>query len=87
MGLVRQNNGRRIDIEIWALPSNNIENFLAQIPPPLGIRSIALEDGRLVKGFIGEGAGLAHAEDITEFGGWRAYFEAVAIDSKAAKVT
>ena len=56
MGLVRQNNGRRIDIEIWALPSNNIENFLAQIPPPLGIRSIALEDGRLVKGFIGEGA-------------------------------
>ena len=63
------------------------QNPTAQIPPPLGIGSIALDDGRLMKGFICEGAGLSHAKDITEFGGWHAYLEAVANDSKAAKVT
>jgi len=63
------------------------QNPTAQIPPPLGIGSIALDDDRLVKGFICEGAGLSRAKDITEFCGWHAYLEAVANDSKAAKVT
>ncbi|MEC7655540.1 MAG: hypothetical protein VX416_04250 [Pseudomonadota bacterium] len=46
-----------------------------------------MDDDRLVKGFICEGAGLSRAKDITEFGEWHAYLEAVANDSKAAKVT
>jgi allophanate hydrolase len=43
------------------------------IPPPLGLGSVQLADGRWVKGFICEGAGLVGATDISAFGGWRAY--------------
>lgn len=49
-----------------------------QVPPPLAIGSVLLEDGCTVKGFIGEpyvieaGEGV---EDITYLGGWLAYVE------------
>ncbi len=43
---------------------------------PLGIGSVELADGRWVKGFICEPAGLVGALDITEHGGWRRYLEA-----------
>ena len=35
--------------------------------------NLQLADGRWVKGFICEPAGLTGAEDISHFGGWRAY--------------
>ena len=47
--------------------------FVAEIPPPLGIGTLELEDGRQVKGFICEPRGLEGASDITAHGGWRAY--------------
>lgn len=40
---------------------------------PLGIGDVLLEDQTTVKGFIGEGYGVVGAEDITDFGSWRAY--------------
>jgi allophanate hydrolase len=45
-------------------------------PRPLGIGTLELADGRAVKGFICEPWALAHAVDITSFGGWRAYLAA-----------
>jgi allophanate hydrolase len=50
-----------------------VGSFLALIPPPLGLGSVQLADGRWVKGFICEPAALAGAPDISAFGGWRAY--------------
>jgi allophanate hydrolase len=43
------------------------------VGPPLGIGNLECEDGQWVKGFICEGYALADAEDITHFGGFRAY--------------
>jgi allophanate hydrolase len=40
---------------------------------PLAIGNLRLADGSWVKGFVCEPAGLAGAEDITAFGGWRAW--------------
>jgi allophanate hydrolase len=48
-------------------------SFVALIPPPLGIGSITLADGSLVKSFLCEQHGLEGATDITHYGGWRAY--------------
>jgi allophanate hydrolase len=65
--------GASIAVELWDLPSGRFGSLAAEIPPPLGIGTLELDDGRLVKGFICESAGLADADDITSFGSWQAY--------------
>jgi allophanate hydrolase len=55
------------------VPENTFGGFVAAIPAPLGIGALTLEDGTVVKGFICEQAGLASAQEITRFGGWRNY--------------
>lgn len=73
-GMVRVNEGgSAIDMEVWELPSERFGDFVAGIPAPLGIGKVRLEDGSEVCGFICEGAAVASAEDITAFGGWRAW--------------
>ncbi|QJD57961.1 allophanate hydrolase [Pseudomonas sp. gcc21] len=65
--------GAAIDVEVWELPSSELGSFLTGIPAPLGLGKVQLEDGRWETGFICDPYGLAGAEDITGFGGWRAY--------------
>lgn len=65
--------GAAIAVEVWAMPMAAVGSFLALIPPPLGLGSVELADGRHVHGFICEGHALQGALDITSFGGWRAY--------------
>ncbi len=66
-------NGWGVEVEIWNMPLKEFGSLVAEIPPPLGIGTIRLEGGSLVKGFICETAGLDDAEEITRFGGWRNY--------------
>ncbi|MGE8689916.1 MAG: allophanate hydrolase [Achromobacter sp.] len=72
-GLVKSAAGAPIEVELWDVPLSAFGAFVAEIPAPLGIGTLELEDGRLVKGFICEPRGLDGARDITAFGGWRAY--------------
>ncbi|MGA8898935.1 allophanate hydrolase [Bradyrhizobium sp.] len=65
--------GVSIELEVWALPAVAFAKFVAAIPPPLSIGTVRLKDGRGVKGFIVEAAGIAGARDISEFGGWRSF--------------
>jgi allophanate hydrolase len=75
-GLVRRGlGGSAIAVEVWALPQSRFGEFIAGVPAPLCIGSVALEDGTAVKGFLCESHGIAGATDITGFGGWRAYLE------------
>lgn len=77
-GLLRvESDGAAIDLEIWDVPVAEVGSFLALIPAPLGLGTIELTDGRRVQGFLCESAGLAGAQDISEFGGWRAYLAAL----------
>lgn len=64
-------------VEVWALPAAAFGQFVARIPAPLGLGKVALADGRQVSGFLCESHALASAEEITQFGGWRAYRAAV----------
>lgn len=72
-GLISDETGAAIDLEIWALPKFQFGEFMQGIPRPLGIGTLTLENGDLVKGFICEPFGITGAEDITQFGGWRNY--------------
>lgn len=65
--------GPGVAVEIWAIPLEQFGSFVAEIPPPLGIGTARLIDGRNVKCFIAEPYALKDAVDITSFGGWRAY--------------
>jgi allophanate hydrolase len=76
-GLVRvASGGAPIAIEVWSLPPAGFGDFVATIPSPLGIGTLALSDGTSVKGFVCEAIGTEGAKDITSFGGWRAYMAA-----------
>ena len=57
-------------------------SFVAEIPPPLGIGTVTLDDGRTVKCFLGEAYAIADAENITVFGGWRKWLTARSSVSK-----
>jgi len=72
-GLVRAETGKAIEVEVWELPAAAVGGFIAGIPAPLSIGTIALEDGEQVKGFLCEAHAVAAATEITELGGWRRY--------------
>ncbi len=65
--------GDGIEVEVWAMPEGGVGSFLNAIPPPLGLGTIHLSDGSMVKGFICEPSGLEGAREITHWGGWRKY--------------
>ena len=73
-GMVRvAEGGGAIEMEVWELPAREYGSFVAGIPAPLGIGMVRLADGEQVQGFVCEAAAVTAAEDITHFGGWRAY--------------
>jgi allophanate hydrolase len=69
--------GAEIAVEVWEMPIDAVGSFLALIPPPLGLGSLELADGRWVHGFVCDASALVGARDITSFGGWKAFVAAV----------
>ena len=74
-GMVREPGfvGPGLEVEVWTLPSYAFGRFVAKIPAPLGIGKISLDDGTAVSGFLCEAHAVRGAEEITRFGGWRAF--------------
>jgi allophanate hydrolase len=74
-GLVRvpPGTGERIAVEVWQMPVEHYGSFVAQIPSPLGISTLALADGGSVQGFACDPLAVVGALDISHHGGWRAY--------------
>lgn len=65
--------GPGLEIEVWSLPPAEFGEFVARIPEPLGVGKICLEDGSWVSGFLCEAHAVKSAEEVTQFGGWRAF--------------
>ena len=65
--------GAAIEVEVYELSVAAFGGFVAEVPPPLAIGTVTLEDGTDVKGFVAEPRALDGAADITALGGWRAY--------------
>lgn len=74
-GLVRvaDGQGASVHLEIWALPLSQFGSFMAGIPSPLGIGSVALNDGGSVKGFLCEAVGVEGGRDISALADWRLF--------------
>ena len=68
---VKEGSGHAIEIELWRMPVAFFGALVAEIPSPLGIGTLELEDGRTAQGFTCEQYAVANARDISEFGGWR----------------
>jgi allophanate hydrolase len=65
--------GPGIEVELWSLRERDFGRFVAGVPAPMGIGKIRLASGASVPGFLCEAFALEGGEDITAFGGWRAY--------------
>ncbi|HEX4796023.1 MAG TPA: allophanate hydrolase [Humisphaera sp.] len=76
-GLIRADAGEggAVEVEVWEMTSRAFGDFVAAIPPPLGIGTLTLEDGQQVKGFLCEPFAVRNAANITHFGGWRAFLK------------
>jgi allophanate hydrolase len=68
-------NAGSIALELYTLDMAAFGSFVAEVPPPLAIGTVTLDDGRMVKGFVAEPRAMTGAEDITALGGWRAYMQ------------
>jgi len=75
-GLVARGDGPAagIDVEVWDLPAGGLGQLLARIAPPLALGQVELDDGHSVTGFVA--TDVDPADDITAYGGWRAYLSA-----------
>lgn len=76
-GLIKADEGFAIELEIWSLPIENLGAFQKNISTPLCIGDIELENGKYVKGFLCEHIATLEAEDISAFGGWKAYLNSI----------
>ena len=77
-GLVRiGEGGQQIALEVYDVPAWAISDFLANIPSPLGLGKVELASGQWVTGFICEPSAKVGAKNISAYGGWRAYMEAI----------
>lgn len=65
--------GGSIELEIYELDVSAFGSFVTEVPAPLAIGTVSLEDGSVVHGFVAEPRALTGALDITVHGGWRAY--------------
>jgi allophanate hydrolase len=65
--------GVAIEVEVWELSPAAFGDFVSKIPGPLGIGKVLLESGEELPGFIAEPRAADGAEEITSFGGWKAW--------------
>ncbi len=70
-----ERDGAYIELEVWELAPSRFADFVASVPPPMAIGTVALEDGSAVPGFLCEPVALQDAPDISAFGGWRRYLD------------
>jgi allophanate hydrolase len=78
-GLVRSTDeGNSIELEVWELTPAALGDLLARVPAPLALGRVTLENGAEVTGFVCEAYAAVTAEDVSAFGGWRAYLDSLA---------
>lgn len=74
-GMVRRSDGAGVSVEgeVWEMTHEAFGRFVAAIPTPLGVGQVDLADGRTVCGFLCEASAVEGTQDISAFGGWRAF--------------
>jgi allophanate hydrolase len=65
--------GMAVEAEVWELSSAALGDLMTHVPAPLGIGHVTLANGGDVLGLLCDAVEVECANDITAFGGWRAY--------------
>jgi len=71
--------GAAIVVEVWLVSAAGLARILLQEPPGLCIGKVRLADGEVVLGVLGEPIACENKQEITQWGGWRAYIESLEI--------
>ncbi len=66
-----------VAVEIWAVPKAGLAEVLLREPAGLSVGKVKLQDGETVLGVIAEPLLIEDAEEISAYGGWRAYDRAI----------
>jgi hypothetical protein len=69
--------GNAIALEVWEVPVAGLAAILLQEPPGLCIGKVRLLDDEIVLGVLGEPILCENKHEITQWGGWRAYTDAL----------
>ena len=69
--------GSAIALEVWRVPVAGLATILLQEPPGLCNGKVRLADGDVVLGVLGEPILCENRQEITQWGGWRAYTDAL----------
>ena len=72
-GSIRNQPRVAVAVEVWSVPRPGLAGILLGEPAGLSIGKVALADGSVVLGVIGEPALVENHSEITTFGGWRSY--------------
>ena len=62
-----------VAVEVWQVPAAGLASVLVKEPEGLSVGKVALSDGEVVLGVIGEPELLHGMKEISSFGGWRNY--------------
>lgn len=65
--------GNTVDVELYEISEEGLQEVLSKEPPGLTIKEITLIDGSLVQGVVGLEEITKGQKEITTYGGWRNY--------------
>ena len=71
-GVVRSDDGAELAAERWLLSEAALGSFLAELPEPMLLGSVLLNDGSSAVGFACDAVAASAGRDITHFGDWLA---------------
>ena len=78
--------GAAIALEIWDVPVAGLTAILLHEPPGLCIGKVRLSDGEVVLGVLGEPILCENKQEITQWGGWRTYIQALSVQQLSSNV-
>lgn len=63
----------KVEVEVWKVTYEGLAKVLEQEPEGLSIGKVALENGEIVLGVIGEPELVKGMKEISRYGGWKNY--------------
>ncbi len=71
--MVKDEQGSAIDVELYEISEQGMQEVLSKEPEGLTIKEITLIDGSKVQGVVGLPFIIENRKEITKYGGWRNY--------------
>ena len=75
--MVKDEGGSAIDVELYEISKEGMEEVLSKEPEGLTIQEITLIDGSKVQGVVGLSFIIKDRKEITQYGGWRNYLASI----------